>query len=64
MSSHSHSLKILLREVKLLLDSLANRATLVECVSHEANWQKDHVVKVYDIKVALVGEDEVSLVEI
>jgi hypothetical protein len=64
MPSHSHSLKILSREVKFLLDSLANRVTLVECVSHEANWKKACVVKVYDIEVALVREDEVSLVKI
>jgi len=64
MPSYSHCAKILFREDEFAFNSLANRAWLVERISHEASWQKARVVKVYDIEFAFVCEDEISLVEI
>ena len=64
MPSNSHSGKILFRKDKFPLDSLANRARLVKCISHETKWQETRMMKVYDIEVVLVREDEVSLIEI
>jgi hypothetical protein len=64
MPSYSYCAKILFREDKFALNSLVNRAWLVEYISYKASWQKARVAKVYDIEFAFVCEDEISLIEI